>query len=68
MPAHLIADVHVTDPETYDRYRQEVPASIEACGGRFLVRGGASDVAEGDWRPRRLVIIEFPDAAALRRW
>jgi uncharacterized protein (DUF1330 family) len=68
MPAYLIADVTVTDPETYDRYRREVPASIAAFGGRFLVRGGASEVVEGDWRPRRLVILEFPDADALRRW
>lgn len=68
MPAYLIADVTVTDPETYDRYRRDVPASLEPYGGRFLVRGGAFEVVEGDWRPGRLVIIEFPDADARRRW
>ncbi len=68
MPAYLIADVDVTDAETYDRYRREVPASLEAFGGRFLVRGGDVQVVEGDWQPFRLVILEFPDADTRRRW
>lgn len=68
MPAYLIADVTVRDPDAYAAYAAQVPATLEPYGGRFLVRGGASEVIEGERRPGRLVVIEFPDGAALRRW
>ena len=68
MPAYVIADVDVTDPARYAEYRQRVPATVAAYGGRFLVRGGACDVVEGDWRPGRVVVIEFPDMAAAKAW
>lgn len=68
MPAYLIADVEVDDPDAYTGYSAGVPASVARHGGRFVVRGGAVDPLEGDWRPKRLVVIEFPDMAALRAW
>ncbi len=68
MPAYCIADVDVTDPAAYQEYRKLVPASLEKHGGRFLVRGGAHAVCEGEWQPTRLVILEFPDMAAAKRW
>jgi uncharacterized protein (DUF1330 family) len=58
----------VTDPAGFDEYRQRVPATLAAHGGRFLVRGGAHEVVEGSWRPRRLVVLEFPSLAQARRW
>ncbi|HLT28022.1 MAG TPA: DUF1330 domain-containing protein [Zeimonas sp.] len=66
MPAYVIADVKVSDPERYKEYMALSPAAIEAAGGRFLVRGGAHEVLEGDWRPTRMVMAEFPDMAAAR--
>jgi purine nucleosidase/pyrimidine-specific ribonucleoside hydrolase len=60
--------VDVTDATGYEQYRQRVSATIEAFGGRFLVRGGATDILEGDWTPKRLVILEFPDMAQLKAW
>jgi uncharacterized protein (DUF1330 family) len=45
-----------------------VPATEQRHGGRYLGRGGATKVLEGDWEPHRLVIIEFPDMAALMAW
>jgi len=66
MPAYVIADVKVTDPEQYKQYMALSPGAIEAAGGRFLVRGGAHEVFEGDWRPTRMVMVEFPDMAAAR--
>ena len=45
-----------------------VPATITAHGGRFLVRGGAVEVLEGGFVPRRVLVLEFPDADALKRW
>lgn len=66
MPAYIYGDIEVTDPAAYETYRQQVPALIAAHGGRYLVRGGAVDVLEGDRVPRRQVILEFPDMAHLK--
>jgi len=66
MPAYLIADIEVTDPVAYEDYKRRVPAVIAAYGGRYLVRGGASEALEGGWRPKRSAIIEFPDLAAAK--
>lgn len=66
MAAYIIAEVEVTDPETYATYRAQTPAVVERYGGRFIVRGGAAETLEGEGRPGRLVAIEFPDAAAAR--
>ena len=68
MPAYVIVDVDVTDPERYKQYQAATPPSIAAAGGRFLVRGGEFTVLEGDWVPSRLVIVEFEDLAAAERW
>jgi uncharacterized protein (DUF1330 family) len=68
MSAYVIADVDVHDPEAYARYREGVPATLEAYGGRFVVRGGEWEVLEGDVDLHRLVVIEFADAEAARRW
>ena len=68
MPAYLFANVAVTDAMGYDQYRQRVSATMEAFGGRYLVRGGATEVLEGDWTPKRLVILEFPDMTQLKAW
>jgi uncharacterized protein (DUF1330 family) len=68
MTAYLIADVEVHDQNVYAEYRRQVLPLIQKHGGRFIVRGGAFEILEGDWRPRRLVIIEFPDMAALKLW
>lgn len=68
MPAYLMADVQVQDQESYAAYGAQVPATLEPYGGRFLVRGGASEVIEGEWQPHRLVVIEFPDMETLKAW
>jgi uncharacterized protein (DUF1330 family) len=60
MPAYIIVDIEVTDPAKYEEYRKVAPAAIAKHGGRYLARGGQSAVLEGDWRPGRLVILEFP--------
>ena len=68
MAAYVIADIEITDPHAYEEYRRRVPATIAQYGGRYVVRGGATEVLEGDWQPRRLVVIEFPSLAQARRW
>ena len=68
MSAYLFANVEVTDAAGYEQYRQRVTATIEAFGGRYLVRGGATELLEGDFAPKRLVILEFPDMTRLKAW
>jgi uncharacterized protein (DUF1330 family) len=68
MPAYLIANVEVLDATGYEEYRQKVPTTIAAYGGRYLARGGAIDVLEGAWVPKRCVILEFPSMAQLKTW
>jgi uncharacterized protein (DUF1330 family) len=64
MPAYLIANIEVTDPAGFERYRAAVPAVIAAHGGRYLVRGGEKHVLEGNLPLQRLVILEFPSVQA----
>ena len=68
MAAYVIVETDVTDPERYERYRAAATEAVVAAGGRYVVRGGALDVLEGDWEPSRLVVLEFDDLAAARRW
>ena|SRR5437588_3995927 len=68
MPAYVIANVEVTDPEAYEEYRRHVPGTLELYGGRFLVRGGEVEQLEGSWEPHRLVVLEFESVEAARRW
>ena len=68
MAAYIIANVDVHDQKAIEEYRQGVPASLARYGGRFLVRGGAHSSLEGEWKPVRLVILEFPSAEQARRW
>jgi uncharacterized protein (DUF1330 family) len=68
MPAYIVGDITVTDPDRYKDYTAHTESSLEPFGGHFIVRGGASDVLEGDWQPGRLVVIEFPSAQAARDW
>jgi len=60
MAAYLLAEASVTDPVAYETYKQLAQTAIAQYGGRYLVRGGASEVLEGGWnKPPRLVIVEF---------
>ena len=68
MPAYVIVETDVHDAEQYEQYRAAARGAIAAGGGRFVVRGGEMAVLEGDWRPKRLVVLEFEDLDAAKRW
>lgn len=68
MPAYVIADVEVQDPDTYKEYVARVQATLDPFEGRFIVRGGDPENLEGDWHPERIVVIEFPTAEQARGW
>lgn len=68
MAAYVLVNVEITNSAGFAEYRKLVPATIAAFGGRFLTRGGATEVLEGEWIPKRLVILEFPDVATIKAW
>jgi uncharacterized protein (DUF1330 family) len=68
MTAYLIADIEVIDSAGYEEYRQRAPATISAYGGRYVARGGVTEVLEGKWSPKRCVLLEFPSMAQLKAW
>jgi uncharacterized protein (DUF1330 family) len=68
MSAYVIVEVETTDPDLMQQYREATTPTVAQYGGRFLVRGGAVTTLEGNWDPQRIVVLEFPDAAAARRW
>jgi uncharacterized protein (DUF1330 family) len=68
MPAYVILDIEVTDPDGYTAYRERSGATVEQYGGRFLVRGGDPQTVEGDWAPSRIVVLEFPSEEQARAW
>jgi uncharacterized protein (DUF1330 family) len=68
MPAFIIANVNVTDPEGFATYRELVAPTVAAAGGRYRVRGGEVRVLEGQWSPSRLVMLEFDTMAEAKAW
>lgn len=68
MPAYVIVEIEIHDPAAYEEYKKLTPASIAAYGGRFVVRGGASESLEGNWQPQRIVVLEFPTVARAKEW
>ena len=68
MAAYIIATIEVTDPEQFEVYRGQVPATIEKHGGKYLARGGEVTVVEGDQPERRTVVLEFADLDAAKGW
>jgi uncharacterized protein (DUF1330 family) len=69
MPAYVIASVRSAhDADALAEYRRRNTEAVAAHGGRFLARGGATEVLEGDWDPLRVVVIEFDDMDAARAW
>jgi uncharacterized protein (DUF1330 family) len=68
MPAYLLVDVSVHSPEEIEEYKKLVPATLAAFDGKFIVRGGQTVTLEGEWRPERVVIIEFPSVERAKEW
>lgn len=68
MAAYVINDMEVTNPELFEEYKKLSPPTVAKYGGKFLARGGRTETLEGDWSPRRLVILEFPSVELARQW
>jgi uncharacterized protein (DUF1330 family) len=68
MAAYVIAEMLITDPQTYDEYKKQVGPLVAKFGGRFIVRGGQHEVLEGDRQVHRIVVLEFPSMEVLKSW
>ena len=68
MTAYAIFDVEIHNLERYQDFMAQVKPALEAAGGRYLSRGGAHKVYEGDWTPRRIVLVEFPSIDAFKEF
>ena len=61
MSYYIVVDIKIHDPEGYEEYKEKVAPLIAKCGGRYLVRAGELTTIGDDWKPERIVILEFPD-------
>ena len=68
MPAYFVVELEITNSTAMEPYRAAVPATIAQYGGRYLTRGGATELIEGAPEPKRIVILEFADTGAAKRW
>jgi uncharacterized protein (DUF1330 family) len=68
MAAYILAELDIHDPEGFERYRDRVAPVVAKFGGRYIVRGGEITGLEGEPPAPRLVIIEFDDRDAAKRW
>jgi uncharacterized protein (DUF1330 family) len=64
MSAYVIFDVDISDMAKYQEFMAGVKPALEQAGAKYLARGGKHKVHEGDWSPRRIVLLEFPSLDA----
>jgi uncharacterized protein (DUF1330 family) len=68
MPAYVFVNVEIIDPARYPSYIQVAPDSIHRYGGRYLARGGRTEKLEGEWEPKRVVVLEFESLERAKEW
>lgn len=68
MAAYVIVDIEIADPKQYEEYKKLAGPTVVAHGGRYVARGGKVTTLEGDWRPGRIVVLEFPTAEKAKAW
>jgi uncharacterized protein (DUF1330 family) len=68
MAAYVIVEIEILDPKGYEEYKKQAGASVLKYGGKYIIRGGATEVLEGDWQPKRIVVLEFESMQRARDW
>ncbi|MDQ6609899.1 MAG: DUF1330 domain-containing protein [Bacteroidota bacterium] len=68
MAAYIIVEVHVQNEIEYEDYKKLTPASVASYNGKFIVRGGEAETLEGDWQPKRIIVLEFPTKELAKGW
>jgi uncharacterized protein (DUF1330 family) len=68
MAAYIIVEIEITDPVGYEDYKKQAAATVHKYGGKYIIRGGKTEVLEGDWIPKRIVVLEFPTTERAKEW
>ena len=68
MPAYVIVEIDIVDPAGYEEYKKLAGATVEKYGGKYVVRGGRTEVLEGDWNPKRIVVLQFDAPRHAKDW
>ena len=68
MPAYIVAQIDVHDPDRYEDYKRAAQHTLALYGGRYIVRGAPVTELEGPWDTKRFVVLEFPDKARAQAW
>ena len=68
MSAYVIVEIDILDPAGYEEYKTLAGATVETYGGKYIVRGGATEVLEGDWNPKRIVVLQFESMQRAKEW
>jgi uncharacterized protein (DUF1330 family) len=68
MSAYVIVEIDITDPIGYEDYKKQASATVHQYGGKYMVRGGKSEVLEGNWNPKRIVVLEFDSMQRAKEW
>ena len=68
MSAYVIVDVEITDSSLYGQFMEQVTATVESHGGRFVARGGKFEVVLGEWAPKRVAILQFDNLVQVHSW
>jgi uncharacterized protein (DUF1330 family) len=68
MTAYVVVNINVTDPVRYEEYKKLAPPAVELYGGKYIARGGQTEILEGDWLPARLVILQFESIEQAKKW
>ncbi|HWY39711.1 MAG TPA: DUF1330 domain-containing protein [Chthoniobacterales bacterium] len=68
MAAYVIVEIEITDPVGYEDYKKQAAATVQKYGGKYIVRGGKTEVLEGNWKPKRIVVLEFPTMERAKEW
>ena len=68
MSAYVIVEIDILDPTGYEEYKNLASATVEKYGGKYIVHGGRTEVLEGDWNPKRIVLLKFESAQRAKEW
>jgi len=68
VPAYIIVEIEVADPVGYEEYKKQAADTVHKYGGQYIVRGGKTEVLEGNWKPKRIVILKFPTVDRAKEW
>jgi uncharacterized protein (DUF1330 family) len=68
MSAYVIVEIDIVDPAGYEEYKKLAGPTVEKYGGKYVVRGGKAEVLEGDWQPKRIVVLQFDSMQRAKDW